>query len=137
MEELIANSYPGDSFNIVSERNGRLSNRMVILTNREGTTGIIKRNIYTSEQLGATFESISKVEKDLLGITDGVKVTDYKKNGFFSELLIPKGFIITQINDWQIKDPKKLAAILENIRGRFDVIGIDNDGRRVYYPFRR
>ncbi len=137
LEELVANSYPGDELNLVVERDGKMISKKVTLTNREGTTGIIKRNIFISEKLGATFESVSKVERDLLGIASGVKVVEYDRSGFFAEFSIPEGFIITQINSRRIDDPEELADVLENIRGRFDIIGIDERGRKVYYPFRR
>ncbi len=137
LEELIANSYPGDQLNLLVERNGKLSTKKLTLTNREGTTGILKRDIYTSDRLEVTFESVSKVERDLLGIRSGVKVVDFRKNGFFAELSIPKGFIITQVNSRMIDEPEELAKILETIRGRFDIIGINERGRKVYYPFRR
>lgn len=136
-EEFIANSYPGDQLDILIERNNKLSSKKLILTNKEGTTGIVKRNVYTSSALGVTFEGVSKVEKNLLGIQNGVKVVDFKKTGFFAELSIPKGFIIIQVNNRIIEDPEALAEILETIRGRFDIIGLDNRGRKVYYPFRR
>jgi Do/DeqQ family serine protease len=137
LEELIANSYPGDQLNLIVERNGKMNSKKLVLTNREGTTEILKRNIYKSEKLEVTFEVVSKVERDLLGISSGVKVVDFDKNGFFSELSIPKGFIITQVNSKLIDDPKELVNVLENIRGRFDIVGINERGRRVYYPFRR
>lgn len=137
IEELIAKSYPGDQLNIEIEREGKVITKNLILTNRNGTTGIIKRDIYESSELEASFEAVSKVERDLLGIENGVKVVDYKANGFFSGMGIPKGFIITQINNKKIKNPEELASALERIRGRFDVIGIDSRGRKVYYPFRR
>ncbi|MEP5612623.1 MAG: trypsin-like peptidase domain-containing protein [Cyclobacteriaceae bacterium] len=137
VEELIANSYPGEQLDLVVERNGKLTSRKLTLTNREGTTGILKRSTFSSEKLEVTLESVSKVERDLLGINSGVKVVDYKKNGFFAELSIPKGFIITQVNSRMIDEPEELAKILETIRGRFDIIGIDERGRKIYYPFRR
>ncbi len=137
LEELIAKSYPGDKLNVVAQRDSEMISREMVLTNREGTTSIIKRDIYYSEDLDANFESVPKVEKDLLGISSGVKVVDYKSNGFFAGLGIPKGFIITQINNRSIDKPEELANVLSNIRGRFDVIGIDERGRKVYYPFRR
>ncbi|WP_425392654.1 trypsin-like peptidase domain-containing protein [Ekhidna sp.] len=137
LEELIAKSYPGDELNIVAERDSEMISKKMILTNREGTTSIITRDIYHADDLDASFESVSKVERDLLGINSGVKVVDYQGNGFFASLGIPKGFIITQINNRAIDTPEELAKILENIRGRFDIIGIDERGRKVYYPFRR
>jgi len=137
VEELIANSYPGDQLELVVERNGKLTSKKLTLTNREGTTEILKRNTFSSEKLEVTLESVSKVERDLLGISSGVKVVDYKKNGFFAELSIPKGFIITQVNSRLVDKPEDLAKILETIRGRFDIIGIDEKGRKIYFPFRR
>ena len=137
LEELIANSYPGDELELLVERDGKITSKKLMLTNRDGETGIIKRNIFSSEKLEVTFESVSKVERDALGITSGVKVVDFKKNGFFSGLSIPEGFIITQINSKLISDPKELAQVLEKIRGRFDIIGINRNGKKVYYPFRR
>jgi Do/DeqQ family serine protease len=137
LEELIAKSYPGDKLNMLIERDNEMLSKELVLTNREGTTTIIKRNIYFAEDLDATFESVSKVERDLLGINSGVKVIDYKSTGFFAGLGIPKGFIITQINNNAIDKPEELAKVLKNIRGRFDVIGIDERGRKVYFPFRR
>ncbi|WP_436517570.1 trypsin-like peptidase domain-containing protein [Ekhidna sp. To15] len=137
LEELIAKSYPGDKLMVLAEREKEMINRELVLTNREGTTSIIKRNVYYAEDLEASFESVSKVERDLLGISSGVKVVDFKNNGFFANLGIPKGFIITQINSRAINKPEELAKALENARGRFDVIGIDRRGRKVYYPFRR
>lgn len=137
LEELIAKSYPGDQLNILIERDKTMITRKLTLTNREGTTTIIKRDIYYAEDLEASFESVSKVERDLLGISSGVKVVDFKSNGFFDNLGIPQGFIITQINSKAIHKPEELAKTLANVRGRFDVIGIDKRGRKVYYPFRR
>ncbi|NQZ77607.1 MAG: PDZ domain-containing protein, partial [Ekhidna sp.] len=137
LEELIAKSYPGDNLQIIAERDGSMIDRSIILTNREGTTSIIKRNIYYAEDLEARFERVSKVERDLLGIESGVKVVDYKSNGFFASLGIPEGFIVTRINNRKIDSPEELTQVLENIRGRFDIIGINERGRKVYYPFRR
>ncbi|MEM6735562.1 MAG: trypsin-like peptidase domain-containing protein [Bacteroidota bacterium] len=137
LEEIIAKSYPGDNLSLIFERDGDIKNTELVLTNREGTTTIIKRNIYYAEKLEVSLESVSKVERDLLGIESGVKVIDYNNTGFFAALDIPPGFIITQINNRQINNPEELERILADIQGRFDVIGINERGRRVYYPFRR
>ncbi len=137
IEEIVAKSYPGDDLELLIERDGKIFSRKVVLTNREGTTSLIKRKIYYSKELNGRFELVSKVEKDLLGIRNGVKVIDYESNGFFSVFDIPEGFIITQINNRLVESPEELEKILSNIRGRFDVIGINKRGRKVYYPYRR
>ncbi len=136
LEELIGNLYPGDQLNMVIERDGRQLDKRLTLTNREGGTGIITREIYSSEWLGARFESVSKVERDLLGIRSGIKVVDYKRTGSFAELGIPEGFIVTNINNTPIDSPEEFAQILEKIHGRVIIAGIDTRGRKVYYPYR-
>ncbi|WP_421876028.1 trypsin-like peptidase domain-containing protein [Marinoscillum sp.] len=136
LEEYIGNLYPGDELNLAVERDGKTIQKKLTLTNREGGTGIIKRAIYSSEWLGARFEAVSKVERDLLGIRNGIKVVDYKRTGPFAELGIPEGFIVTNINNTPIESPKEFADILERIQGRVIIAGIDKRGRKVYYPYR-
>lgn len=137
LEEIIAKSYPGDLLNLEIEREGKTLTKKLTLTNREGTTSLIKRDIFYAKNLEARFEKVSKVEKELLGIRGGVKVIDMEKEGFFAALDIPEGFIITQINNRSIDSPEELDKILSSIRGRFDIIGINERGRKVYYPYRR
>jgi serine protease Do len=135
LEEYLANKYPGDKINLVVERENKSMEKTMTLTNREGTTGVIRREIHVSAKLDATFEAVSKVEKDLLGIESGVKVIDYKSLGFFAKLGIPEGFIITKINNINIYKPEELAEILEKVAGRVIISGVDRAGRKVYYPY--
>ncbi|MEP4533324.1 MAG: trypsin-like peptidase domain-containing protein [Cyclobacteriaceae bacterium] len=135
LEEYLANLYPGDEIRLTVEREGKSLQKSITLTNREGKTGVIRRELYDSEALNATFEAVSKVEKDLMGIDSGVKVIDYKSSGFFAKLGIPEGFIITKINSIAIDDPAELAEILESVSGRVIISGIDKRGRKVYYPY--
>lgn len=135
LEEYLANKYPGDKVSMVVEREGKRLEKMMTLTNREGTTSVIRREIFESKTLEATFEAVSKVEKDLLGIESGVKVINYKSLGFFAKLGIPQGFIITKINNIFIQKPEELADILEKVKGRVIISGVDRAGRKVYYPY--
>jgi len=64
-----------------------------------------------------------------------VKVVSFKTSGFFDGLGIPSGFIITHINNTPIETPEKMADILERIKGRVIISGIDGRGRKVYYPY--
>ena len=135
IEEFIGNKSPGDDLTITLKRDGKLMIKSLTLTNREGTTGIIKKKIYKSERLQATFESVSKIERDFFDIRSGVKVTDYVRNGFFDQLDIPVGFIITQMNNTPIDKPEKLSQLLEGAKGRVRIYGVDEKGRKGYYPF--
>ena len=135
VEEYLANLYPGDEISLTLLReNKRISKNMTLL-NREGETGIIKKEIYYSDFLGAQFEVVPKVERDLLRIETGVKVVDIDGRGFIAQLDIPKGFIITAINRRPINNPEELSEILSKVRGRVEIYGVDLKGRKVYYPF--
>ena len=135
LEEYLANLYPGDEVSMGLLRDGKTLSKNVTLLNREGKTGIIEKQVFYSEFLGAEFEVVSKVEKDLLRIENGVKVIDVDSRGFIAQLDIPKGFIITAINRRPINDPKELSEILSKVRGRVEIYGVNASGRKVYYPF--
>ncbi len=134
IEELLANSYPGDRMSVRVRRGDKELTKTVELTNIEGTTTLIKRDIYMSEALGVEFEVVPKVERDLMGIESGIKVAKIHR-GAFSQLDIPEGFIITHINGTVLSDSKELSTILDKIRGRVIIEGVSKGGRRVYYPY--
>jgi len=136
LEEYVAKLYPGDKLRLEVNRDNSKLTKELILTNREGTTEILRRDLYVSQELSATFEALSKVERSALGVRGGVKVIDFENRGFFSQLDIPKGFIITSINGTVMDSPAELSEVLANIRGRVIIVGVDKNGRQVYYPYR-
>lgn len=136
LEEYLAGLYPGDKIALVVRRDDRTINKSLILTNREGTTEMLRRVTYYSEELQATFEAVSRVERDALKVSGGVKVIDYDRRGFFARLDIPEDFIITSINGRTMDTPEELSDLLSRIRGRVTIVGIDRNGRQVYYPYR-
>ncbi len=133
LEELIGYLYPGDELQVTYKRDGKLKAATIVLTNKEGTTGVIKKELFFSDDLGVELESVPKVEKDLLGIKSGIRVVAIKR-GFFSQLDIPEGFIITDINNVPISSPEELSRILGKIKGRVTIYGVTERGRKVYYP---
>ncbi len=136
VEEYLAKRYPGDEVQLEIKRENKTLNKSLVLTNREGTTGVIRRVTFHSEDLGATFENLSKVERDALNVRGGVKVIDYERRGFFAQLDIPEGFIITSVNGTPMENAEELTELLTKIRGRVIIVGIDKNGRQVYYPYR-
>lgn len=134
LEERLGYKYPGDGLSIRIKRGEKILNKNVVLTNKEGTEGVIKKEIFKSESLQVTLEKLPKVERNLLDIKGGVKVVDIG-SGFFSKLEIPKDFIITEINNTPIESPEELEEILEKIRGRVIISGITSRGKKVYYPY--
>ncbi|MCZ6694845.1 MAG: serine protease, partial [Bacteroidetes bacterium] len=119
---------------LLYKRKGKVALAEIILTNKEGTTDIIVKQSNFSKTLGAEFESVPKVERELLNIDYGVRVTKVK-SGFLRSLGIEEDFIITHVNNEAIKDPKRLIKILEGIRGRVIIEGVNTRGVRGYYSF--
>ena len=133
-EEIISYHSPGDRIGITYKRNNRIENTQITLTNAEGTTSILKREVYTSRSLGADFEIVPKVEKELLGIPHGVRITKIR-SGFINRLNIEEGFTVTFINKIPIEDPETLAEILTKIRGRVYIEGVNREGVKGYYSY--
>jgi S1-C subfamily serine protease len=133
-DEIIGYHSPGEEITVTYKRDNEVSVKKMILTNREGTTGILKREIYSSQLLGADFETVSKVELDQLGLENGVKVFNIKQ-GLMNQVGMKEEFIIMRINRNDIKSPERLTGILEKIRGRVLIEGVNSRGRYENYSF--
>jgi S1-C subfamily serine protease len=134
-DELISYHSPGDKINIKWKRRDKIYEKTVELTNREGTTKVLKRELFTSEYLGADLEIVSLVEQDLFGIKNGVKITKLYNDGLLTRLGLERGLIITYINDYKIDDPQKLANVLSKLRGKIRIEGVSKSGTKGYYTF--
>ncbi|MDH5365496.1 MAG: trypsin-like peptidase domain-containing protein [Cyclobacteriaceae bacterium] len=133
-DEIIGYFSPGDKLTVGYLRDNKELTTEIILTNREGTTGILKREIFTSKLLGADFEALSKVELDEYGIEQGIRVFNITR-GLINEVGIAEDFIILRVNRNTIKSPEKLTEILEKIRGRVLIEGINSRGRYENFSF--
>ena len=133
-EEVLSYHSPGDKISVVYKRNKKIIHNSMTLTNKEGTTELLKREVYTSRSLGTDLEKVSKVERDLLNIEHGVRILKVR-NGLISQMDIEEGFIITYINKVPIKDPETLTDILTKIRGRVYLEGVNKRGRKEYYRY--
>jgi serine protease Do len=133
-DEYIAYKSPGDKIKITFKRDNAIKECIAILTNEDGNTNIVKRDIYSSETLGADFSSIPKVEKDKMGLVNGVRIVSVR-NGLIGRLGLQEGFIITAINRTPVSEPKDVAPLLENVRGQVIIEGIGNNGGKAIYQY--
>lgn len=137
-DEVLSTHSPGDQLNIAYERDGSRKETKVTLTNREGTTEIIKSEVYTSKSLGADLELVSKIERERLEIDHGVRVKKVYRGsdrGLMFELGIKEDFIVTYINSYPIKLPDDLSEVLSKVKGRVRIEGVDESGVKGYYNF--
>lgn len=133
-DEQISYYRPGDKLNITYKRGDKTAEKQLTLTNKEGTTGFLKSEIYKSEKLGADLEKVSKVEKQKLGIDGGVRVVRAGR-GILARLRMQDGMVITKINGQTIDSPQKLESVLENAGRRINIEGVNENGSRVQYSF--
>ncbi|MFN8414786.1 MAG: trypsin-like peptidase domain-containing protein [Cytophagaceae bacterium] len=133
-DEYIAYHKPGDKLKVVFKRNGVIQETTLLLTNQEGTTSIIKKEIYTSNILNADFEVVPKVEKEKLNIENGVKIV-HVRAGLINRLGLQEGFIITRINQVPIQSAKEVEDILTKIKGRVIIEGVQSNGSKMIYQY--
>ena len=134
-DEEIAYYNPGDKVNVQYRRGGRVLITSLILTNREGTTELLRRSIFSSKTIGADLESISKVERDKYGVESGVRVVKAYANGFIRRLGFDEGFVIVSVNRQPMLAPRQVEEALANAQGRTVLEGIDKNGQRGNYMF--
>lgn len=135
-EELISYNRPGDQIKLTYKRDKERRTAQFTLTNREGTTEVLKNLVFDAESIGVQLEPISKIEKDKLGIENGVRVVKVRRGGLFSRLKIDEGFIILSINRQAVTEPKQVEDILSNIdRREVYIEGINRNGAKGYYKF--
>jgi S1-C subfamily serine protease len=106
----------------------------VVLRNTQGGTGIVEKEVEISA-LGASFDKISPNDRERLGISSGVKVTDIR-GGKFRSAGIREGFIVTEINNEKVRNIEDIEGILETSDGGVYIEGIYPDGLIAYYAIR-
>ncbi len=135
-DEQMSYYRPGDKIKVIYKRGATVQETDMVLTNSEGTTELSKREIYMSENLGAQFEMVPKVERDRLNIKSGIRLSKVKGNGLIARLGLQDGFIITAINNYAPSSPVELDEILGKIQGNVNLEGINENGQKVLYRFR-
>lgn len=133
-DEYLSYFSPGEKLKVSWKRGNKLMEGVLTLTNREGTTEILKHETFTSQTLNADFEAISKVEKDKLGLNNGVRIVNVR-NGLIRRLGLSEGFIITAINKVPVSTPEEVSEILEKIKGRVTIEGMTANGQKGLYSW--
>ncbi len=134
-DEKLSSFSPGDKIQINYLREGKEQRAALTLTNVEGTTGIVVRNRFESELLGAVFEAIPRLEKERLRIDSGVRIHKVVGRGVIGRMGLPEGFIIVSVNNYKVNDPQELSEILERIRGRVIIEGKEKNGSNRAYSY--
>ena len=134
-DEYMAYMRPGDKANFTFLRNGKETEASFSLINKEGNTAILRKGTVSSESLGADFQALPKLEKDKLGIKNGIKIYNIR-NGKIANIGLSEGFILIALNKKQYEKPEELIADFEQVRGQVVMEGImPNGGRMVFSTY--
>jgi len=133
LQELVSQYRPGEQVKVVVKRDAKLKQFDVVLRNLEGSTEIVKKNDVL-EILGASFEPLSDLEKQSLGINNGLRVKSVKE-GKLMKVGIREGFILTRVNKKPVSSVNDITSILKESEGGVFIEGVDKSGTKSYYAF--
>lgn len=138
LQEQIAKHRPGDEVSVVVNRKGSEKSYKIPLRNREGKTGIIKREEKHEvlRVLGADLENVSTTDRKKLGIEGGVRVTALMPGRLREQTDMKVGFIITKVNRKPVDSVDKLIKALESEKGGILLEGLyPGSSQTIYYAF--
>ena len=135
LQAKIGEYKPGDEVDITVNRKGKEITKSVILKNFEGNTEIItntKSDLLKT--LGAKFENTDSETLEKLELEAGVTVTELfagklRKSG------MQEGFIITGVDNKEVKTTEDLLQIIKSKKGGVLLNGVYLNGRKAYYGF--
>lgn len=133
-DEHIEYLRPGEKAKMTIVRNGKEMEFAVSLLNREGTTAIMRKGTVSSDILGADFQAVPKIEKDKLGIKNGIRISNLRQ-GRMAGMGLSDGFIIISLNKKEYEKPDELIKDLEKVRGQIVIDGIFPNGGRGVFSF--
>jgi serine protease Do len=136
LQEQIGKRNPGDNIKVTVVRDGKEKEFDVILKNKDGQTGIVKsEKTETSKALNCEFESVSRDERLLLHIANGVKMKKADEKSILRKRGVPVGFVITAIDKKPVFTPSDVTKVLTTTKGGIYLEGINPDGSKGYYAF--
>lgn len=129
--EQIGKRRPGDEITLELRRGEKEITTKATLQNKAGETSLLSpESVDVEAVLGAQFETISEKSAKALDIRGGVQVVKIKQGGLLERARIKEGYIITHINDRQIRSIDDLARLTDKIRS---IDGVYPNGRASSY----
>ncbi|MCS6904069.1 MAG: trypsin-like peptidase domain-containing protein [Bacteroidia bacterium] len=125
---------PGETIKITLKRGKNILDFSAMLTNRDGTTEMIRNNKVFVNQIGCALTPLTKFEKQKYNIKSGIRISDIK-GGFVRQLGLPENFIIISINNREVDSVEDVVQLLGKQRGRMVIEGIHPNGTRGQYSF--
>lgn len=133
LQEQVTRYKPGDKISLIYLRGGKENTVTLTLKNKAGTTDIVKTTGIL-EKLGAELVAIDSKTAAANQINGGVLVKKIG-DGLLKKTRMQEGFIITSVNDQEIKSVNELDKILSINKGRKVKIEGVYPGFESTYPY--
>jgi Do/DeqQ family serine protease len=133
LQEKIGEYRPGDKVTLTVNRDGKIREIEAVLLSKEGDAKLTTAKANnTSEYLGMSLGNTSKEDREKLGLKSGIKV-EAMQDGAFKKAGIPKGFIITHINNERVYSVRGAISVLEALSGSIVLEGVMPTGEEKIY----
>lgn len=137
LQERVGRLGPGDKVQLTYLRDGK---SLVTTVTLKGEESVKTANNASSgaavKNLGASFAPASDVLKKKYKISAGVVVSTVKPGGFFDQLDLAPGTVITSINGRQISKVEDIETAISSGRNNMATINaISPDGMQIRYQF--
>lgn len=133
LQEQVTRYKPGDKISLTYVRNGKESTVPLTLKNKAGNTDVVKTTGIL-EKLGAELVTVDTKTASANQINGGVVVKKIN-DGLLKKTRMQEGFIITSVNDTEIKSVADLDKILSLNKGRKVKIEGVYPGFESTYPY--
>ncbi|HMN04230.1 MAG TPA: trypsin-like peptidase domain-containing protein [Flavobacteriales bacterium] len=132
LQGQISKFSPGDKVAITLLRKGNEMVKELTLLDRGGEDGSAPSAELTMPSLGADLAPATADELGALRIEGGVKVVRLS-GGKLRSIGIKEGFIITKVDQQQVKAPKDIERAINNKQGGILIEGVYPNGKKAYY----
>ena len=137
LSEMIARHRPADTIQLSYQREGKeyaVTARLKgEVTTAMDETAPLKK---TLQKLGASFAPLSPEQERRLNLRSGVMITEIYKGGFFEQLGIRAGTVISFVNGKEVKTPADIEdALTPAPHSRAQIIAIGPDGVTLAFNF--
>jgi len=133
LQEQVSRYKPGDKITLTYKRNGKENTANITLKNKAGNTDVVKTTGII-EKLGAELVAVDSKTAAANNITGGVVVKKIG-DGLLKRTRMQDGFIITSVENQEIKTIADLDKILSQNKGRKIKIEGVYPGFENTYPY--
>jgi serine protease Do len=135
LQEQVSKFRPGDEVLVTVNRKGESIDIPLTLRNRFGEEELTTKNeLEIHQKLGALLETVPNDLAKELNIKGGVQITELGSGKFRSAGMM-KDFIITKVDQNEIKNKEQLFDALSSKNGGVLIEGVYPNGKKAYYGF--